>query len=85
VFDEGAGVLTAKQEYDPNPVINELRHRVNRWRGTKNPSGWITAAFAGERPIKAVLDSYNPIGSTAHVRSTRRGRTAGRQTLRAAT
>jgi type III restriction enzyme len=30
----------------------------------------ITAAFAGERPIKAVLDSYNPIGSTAHVRFT---------------
>ena len=28
----------------------------------------ITAAFADERPIKAVLDSYNPIGSTAHVR-----------------
>jgi len=33
VFDEGAGVSTAKQEYDPNPVINELRHRVNQWRG----------------------------------------------------
>src|SRR6266540_4338199 len=28
----------------------------------------ITAAFAGERPIKAVLDAYNPVGSTAHVR-----------------
>jgi type III restriction enzyme len=28
----------------------------------------ITAAFAGERPMKAVLDSYNPVGSTAHVR-----------------
>ncbi|MGH7553692.1 MAG: BPTD_3080 family restriction endonuclease, partial [Longimicrobiales bacterium] len=28
----------------------------------------ITAAFAGERPIKAELDSYNPVGSTAHVR-----------------
>src|SRR5437016_923307 len=28
----------------------------------------ITAAFAGERPIRAVLDPYNPIGSTAHVR-----------------
>jgi type III restriction enzyme len=27
----------------------------------------ITAAFAGERPMKAVMDSYNPIGSTAHV------------------
>jgi len=28
----------------------------------------ITAAFADERPIKAMLDSYNPVGSTAHVR-----------------
>jgi type III restriction enzyme len=28
----------------------------------------ITAAFASERPIKAVMDPYNPIGSTAHVR-----------------
>ncbi|HYN82103.1 MAG TPA: hypothetical protein VES88_11415 [Gemmatimonadaceae bacterium] len=28
----------------------------------------ITAAFAGERPIKALLDSYNPVGSTSHVR-----------------
>ena len=27
----------------------------------------ITAAFAGERPIKAVLDPYNPIGSTSYV------------------
>jgi type III restriction enzyme len=28
----------------------------------------ITAALAGERPIKAVLDLYNPVGSTADVR-----------------
>ena len=28
----------------------------------------ITNAFAEERPIKAVLDPYNPTGSTAHVR-----------------
>lgn len=28
----------------------------------------ITQAFANERPIKAVLDAYNPTGSTAHVR-----------------
>ena len=27
----------------------------------------ITRAFVGERPIKAVLDPYNPTGSTAHV------------------
>jgi type III restriction enzyme len=28
----------------------------------------ITRKFVGERPIKALLDPYNPIGSTAHVR-----------------
>jgi type III restriction enzyme len=40
VFDEGAGISTAQQEYDPTPIINELRHRVNQWRSIKNPSGW---------------------------------------------
>ncbi len=40
VFDEGAGVSTARQEYDPTPVINELRHRVNQWRGITNPGAW---------------------------------------------
>ncbi|HTE43454.1 MAG TPA: hypothetical protein VK629_21725, partial [Steroidobacteraceae bacterium] len=28
----------------------------------------ITSESIGKRPIKAVLDSYNPVGSTAHVR-----------------
>jgi len=28
----------------------------------------ITRAFHGERPIKALLDPYNPVGSTNHVR-----------------
>ncbi|MBI3106901.1 MAG: DEAD/DEAH box helicase family protein, partial [Candidatus Rokubacteria bacterium] len=40
VFDEGAGVSTARQEYDPTPVINELRHRVNQWRVINNPGAW---------------------------------------------
>ncbi len=30
----------------------------------------ITRAFVGERPIKVVLDPYNPVGSTAHVNFT---------------
>lgn len=30
----------------------------------------ITAASIGERPIKAILDAYNPTGSTAHVNFT---------------
>src|SRR3989440_1294000 len=28
----------------------------------------ITRAFIGERPIKALLDPFNPVGSSAHVR-----------------
>ena len=28
----------------------------------------ITDAFADTGPIKAVLDPYNPVGSSAHVR-----------------
>ena len=31
-------------------------------------SAGITNAFIGDRPIKALLDPYNPIGSTSHVR-----------------
>jgi type III restriction enzyme len=30
----------------------------------------ITAAFIGEKPVKALLDAYNPTGSTRHVRFT---------------
>lgn len=40
VFDEGAGVSTGKQEYDPRPIINELRRRVDLWRALPNPSSW---------------------------------------------
>src|SRR5438093_7202482 len=47
VFDEGAGVSTAKQQYDPTPIIDELRHRVNQWRAIDNPSAWgVTAETA---------------------------------------
>jgi type III restriction enzyme len=40
VFDEGAGVSTEKQQYDPTPIINELRRRVDQWRAISNPSHW---------------------------------------------
>src|SRR5919106_2637115 len=40
IFDEGAGVSTAKQQYDPTPVINQLRSRVDQWRAVGNPSHW---------------------------------------------
>ncbi len=32
VFDEGAGISTAEQQYDPTSLINELRRHVDQWR-----------------------------------------------------
>ncbi len=40
VFDEGAGVSTGAQQYDPTPIINELRHRVDQWRAMTNANSW---------------------------------------------
>ncbi len=38
VFDEGKGLSTQEQQYDPTPVINDLRHHVDLWRNRPNPS-----------------------------------------------
>jgi type III restriction enzyme len=32
VFDEGLGLSTPKQQYDPTSIINELRQYVDQWR-----------------------------------------------------
>jgi type III restriction enzyme len=41
VFDEGAGLSTEKQQYDPtSSTINELRHHVDQWRRWPNPNEW---------------------------------------------
>jgi len=40
VFDEGKGLSTAAQQYDPTPIINELRQHVNQWRELPNPNQW---------------------------------------------
>ena len=31
VFDEGKGLSTQEQQYDPTTVINELRRHVDQW------------------------------------------------------
>jgi len=41
VFDEGKGLSTQKQQYDPTPIINELRYQVDQWRKLSNPSDWL--------------------------------------------
>lgn len=40
VFDEGKGLSTEEQQYDPTSIINELRQRVDAWRAITNPSHW---------------------------------------------
>jgi type III restriction enzyme len=40
VFDEGKGLSTQEQQYDPTPIINELRRQVDQWRKIPNPDDW---------------------------------------------
>jgi type III restriction enzyme len=64
VFDEGKGLSTEAQQYDPTPVINELRIEVDQWRKLKNPNDWLVEpetqrllqhwrhhSFSGVRPF----------------------------------
>jgi type III restriction enzyme len=40
VLDEGKGISTKAQQYDPTPVINSLRELVDAWRRLPDPSSW---------------------------------------------
>lgn len=40
VFDEGKGLSTADQQYDPTSIINEVRGHVDAWRALPNPNQW---------------------------------------------
>lgn len=41
VFDaEAQSISTYDQQYDPTPIINDLRRRVDRWRELPDPSHW---------------------------------------------
>jgi len=40
VFDEGKGLSSGAQQYDPTPIINELRQQVDAWRELPNPNQW---------------------------------------------
>ena len=40
VFDEGKGLSTEKQQYDPTSIINQIRQRVDQWRSLPNPNQW---------------------------------------------
>ncbi|MGG2362252.1 hypothetical protein ACE4Z5_25160, partial [Salmonella enterica] len=40
VFDEGKGLSSEDQQYDPTPIINEIRTDVDNWRRLPNPADW---------------------------------------------
>src|SRR5437764_6899667 len=47
VFNEGKGLSTERQQYDPTPIINEVRQRLEAWRSLPNPTDWqVTAETA---------------------------------------
>jgi hypothetical protein len=47
VFDEGKGLSTKEQQYDPTSIINEVRQTVDAWRSLPNPNRPHIARAAG--------------------------------------
>jgi type III restriction enzyme len=47
IFADGEGLTDAEQEYNPTPIINEIRDHVDAWRNLPNPNDWqVTPATA---------------------------------------
>jgi type III restriction enzyme len=40
-FEDGLGLSSEAQQYDPTPIINELRSYVDQWRKLPNPNDWL--------------------------------------------
>ena len=40
VFDDGLGLSSQEQQYDPTSIINEVRGHVESWRTLPNPNQW---------------------------------------------
>ncbi len=39
-FDKDKELSTQEQQYNPIPIINELRRQVDQWRNSSNPNDW---------------------------------------------
>ncbi len=74
VLYEGHGLSTAKQQYDPTSIINEVRGEVARWRSWPNPSEWQVTPetarlllhwrnhpFAGVRPFFCQVEAVETV------------------------
>jgi adenine-specific DNA-methyltransferase len=73
VFNEGKGLSTKEQQYDPTSIINEVRGHVDAWRTLSSPNQWQVPEVI-ERcllmttdPGDLVLDPTCGSGTTAYV------------------
>ena len=39
-FQDAQGITSDEQEYNPTPIINEIRTYVEKWRSLPNPNDW---------------------------------------------
>lgn len=89
VFDEGKGLSTEAQQYDPTPIINELRQRVDAWRALPNPTDWSVTPetarllqhwrhheFSGYRPFFCQIEAMETLIWLTEV-APKLGKTAG--------
>jgi type III restriction enzyme len=56
VFDEGRGLSREGQEYDPTPIINELRAVVGTWRNLPKSAWGVTPETARLRGHHSIPD-----------------------------
>jgi type III restriction enzyme len=74
VFDEGKGLSTKQQQYDPTSIINEVRQNVDTWRALPNPNQWQVSAetarllqhwrhhkFSGVRPFFCQVEAAETV------------------------
>ena len=43
------GISSAEQEYNPTPIINDIREQITKWRGLPNPSDWGVTPTSARR------------------------------------
>ena len=74
VLDEGRGLSTEDQQYDPTSVINNLRRHVDEWRSRPDPGTWQVTPetarllqhwrhhpFSGVRPFFCQVEAIETI------------------------
>jgi type III restriction enzyme len=84
VFDEGLGLSTEKQKYDPNPIINLVRQEIAIWRQMPQSQWnvtpetarlllhWRTHKFSNQRPFFCQVEAAETAIWLTEVASTTR-------------